>query len=474
MKLNKTIAIAAAMATALAVNAQGETRTAYFLDGYSFRHELNPAFGNDHTYVSVPVLGDLSVGIHSNVGVDNFLYRTTGGQYKLTTFMSPYVDADEFLKRMPGMSRINGGLDMTLLSAGFRAFGGFNTVSIGVSAGVSAKIPKSFFEFAKVGQEGNATEYDIDGMKLRGNAIADISLGHSRKITDKIRVGAKFKFLIGAGDVRADIDNLHVRLADDKWMLRANGSMKAAAGSGLVMPTYAESGKEYSSPGMADRIDWDGIEYNNFSLSGYGAAIDLGATWEVMPGLEVSAALNDLGFISWKDVITASMPGIEWSFDGFHNVAFKSSQDDYENKRLKDQWDTLSDDFKDAMNFHRTGVNEKSTEFLAATLHLGAEYKMPFYDKLSAAFLYTGHYGDCDLWNEGRIYAIVKPVRWFNATVNYAYSTFGNSFGWMLNFHPRGFNFFVGSDHMIFKITPQGIPVGRATANVNLGFNVSF
>lgn len=49
-------------------------------------------------------------------------------------------------------------------------------------------------------------------------------------------------------------------------------------------------------------------------------------------------------------------------------------------------------------------------------------------------------------------------MKWFDATVNYGASTYGSSFGWMINFHPKGFNFFIGSDHQFFSVTPQFVP----------------
>ena len=60
---------------------------------------------------------------------------------------------------------------------------------------------------------------------------------------------------------------------------------------------------------------------------------------------------------------------------------------------------------------------------------------------------------------------------WFDAGVNYGISSFGSSFGWILNFHPCGFNFFVGMDHLMTKVTPQYIPVGKLNTNVSVGFN---
>ena len=99
---------------------------------------------------------------------------------------------------------------------------------------------------------------------------------------------------------------------------------------------------------------------------------------------------------------------------------------------------------------------------------------MPFYRNLTAGFLFTQYIAGCSSWTEGRFSANVKPVKWFDATVSYGASTYGSSFGWMLNFHPKGFNFFIGSDHQFFKVTPQFVPVGHATAAINLGFNVTF
>lgn len=41
------------------------------------------------------------------------------------------------------------------------------------------------------------------------------------------------------------------------------------------------------------------LDYNSFGISGYGAGIDLGASYQLMKNLTLSAAILDLGFISW-------------------------------------------------------------------------------------------------------------------------------------------------------------------------------
>lgn len=111
---------------------------------------------------------------------------------------------------------------------------------------------------------------------------------------------------------------------------------------------------------------------------------------------------------------------------------------------------------------------------LGATLNLGALYTLPYYENLKFGFLSSTRIQGKYSWSEGRFSANVAPVKWFDASVNYAVSSFGSSFGWLINFHPKGFNLFVGSDHQFFKITPQFVPVNRANANLAMGINFNF
>ena len=52
------LAGAVAAGALLGVNAQEANRSGYFLDGYTFRHAINPAFAPERNYVSIPVLGN--------------------------------------------------------------------------------------------------------------------------------------------------------------------------------------------------------------------------------------------------------------------------------------------------------------------------------------------------------------------------------------------------------------------------------
>ena len=460
------------MATA---NAQEAPRTAYFLDGYTMRHELNPAFAPERNYVSMPVLANLDVSLFSNVGLNTFLYPTKAGSpYKLTTFMSPEVSASEFLGKLRENNHINATYDMALLSTGFRAFKGFNTITIGVHADMGLALPKDFFRFMKLGQTGEDTHYNFKDIKANASARAEIALGHSHKVTDKLNVGAKMKVLVGMANITGHITDMDVRLSHDVWKIKANGKVEMAAGSGLYVPTNAETGADYKVPADADLIDWGEIDYDSFGVAGYGLGFDFGATYQLLPDLQLSAAINDFGFMRWKHAYKGYTGDTEWEFDGFHDIAFDSNQPGYEDNKLDEQLDRTWGQLQDVINMHREGTHGKYTNMLNTTIRIGAEYKMPFYKKLTGAFLFSTYIAGCQSWTEGRFYANVKPTSWFDATVNYGASTYGNSFGWMINFHPKGFNFFIGSDHQFFKVNPQYIPVGKACASINLGINFTF
>ena len=51
-------------------------------------------------------------------------------------------------------------------------------------------------------------------------------------------------------------------------------------------------------------------------------------------------------------------------------------------------------------------------------------------------------------------------------------ATYGTSWGWMFNFHPGWTSFFIGSDYMISKVTPQFIPVNDLNYHITFGINM--
>ena len=75
--------------------AQG-LNSAYFTQDYKYRHDMNPAFDNEQSYIAVPFLGNVNAKTlgtfgYKDVVLDNPLYPTSSDKKK-TTFMNPYID----------------------------------------------------------------------------------------------------------------------------------------------------------------------------------------------------------------------------------------------------------------------------------------------------------------------------------------------------------------------------------------------
>lgn len=474
MKAIKLYMLAGAMAAGtFAAGAQDASRAAYFLDGYFYRHEINPALAPERGYFAMPALGNLGIGTQANIGVNTFIYKTPSGQ--LTTFMNKSVSSSEFLGNLSNTNKLVTGLNLNILSLGFKGFGGYNTFGFSVKTDVGLSLPKGLFEFMKVGQTGPNTKYDFGNLRLRAMSYGEIALGHQRQVTPELAAGVKVKFLLGLANIDANIKKMDVSMGDKKWVIDGDGEIFIGAGNGLYVPTNAESGKELSKPSRSEQLDFDGIKYDSFGLAGFGMAFDLGATYDMsrfVDGLRLSAAITDLGFIKWSGATIGRMPGRAWEFDGFHDIAIDDSQD---GNKIDQQIEDLGDKLVDCLNFEKDKSDGADTRALNATLSIGAEYDMPFYKRLSAGFLFTQRIAGCFSWTEGRFSANVKPTGWFDATVSYGASTFGSSFGWMLNFHPKGFNFFVGSDHQVFTVTKNPyLPVGHMNVNLQLGINFTF
>lgn len=453
-------------ASATMAVAQNTLQSSYFLEGSSFRHRLNPAFAPERSYFSLPVLGNLKAGTQANVGLSDFLYPTNDG--KLTTFMSPSVSRNEFLDGLKKNNNINLNLDLTVLSFGFRAFGGFNTFEVNSRTGLKMNLPKELFAFMKDGMETNGTEYVIDDLGVSATSYMEVALGHSHRINRRLTVGAKVKFLLGLAHADVKMNQMRVRLSENLWQVQADAEMNMAV-KGLQLPTKGEMGTA-DTPDQNDEVEWDEMDFDTPGLGGMGVAFDLGATYQVLDDLEVSAALLDLGFMNWNSNYRAVTPNTPWTFDGFHDVAI-DPEPGSPGKDLEEQLEDLGDRLEDCVNFKMKERESKRTTMLGATLNIGALYTFPYYRKLKFGFLSTTRINGEYSWSEGRFSANVAPVKVFDASINYAISSFGSSFGWLLNFHARGFNLFVGADHQIFKVTPQYVPVHNLNSSISLGIN---
>lgn len=454
------MAAALTMAAAILPTSAQELRTSYFMETSNYRHQMNPAL-LDSPYVGL-FFSNINIGMTGNIGAKQFIFDTNGlsgytGNYRYTTFMDPSVDAATFLNKLHDKNRFDLYLNYNLFSVGFKAWGGVNLLELNLRSNTNLTLPKGLFEFAKTA--GEKEHYEFGGLGMRSQNYMELALGHSRDINKQWRVGGKLKFLIGAAYADFTADNVTLDMTEDAWRIQSNAQMKASL---LKSDVIHEDPSKNSADGRPRVKELDNF---GFSLPGFGMALDLGVTYKPIENLTLSAAITDLGFISWKNTHHASSQG-DYTFDGFNNIYIGSDKDQTED--IDDQFDQIGDDLEEMFSVYDDGT-KTATQALAATLNVGAEYKLPAYDKLKFGFLYTSRIHGKYSWHQGMLNVGVRPVKWFECNVNGAVTSTGVTAGGMLSLKAPHFNFYIAADRFFSKMGKQGVPLNSSNGNITFG-----
>lgn len=93
--MKKTYLLLAALLLTVSLAAQNPT--SYFMEGSTFRSQLNPAFAPLRGYINLPAIGGVSVATNGNIALNNILYPRNG---KLVTLLDSSVSADEALRNL--------------------------------------------------------------------------------------------------------------------------------------------------------------------------------------------------------------------------------------------------------------------------------------------------------------------------------------------------------------------------------------
>lgn len=452
-------------------------RTGYFLKGNSFRYRINPAYMSERGHISVPMLGGVQATTMGNISFDDLFYENPNDKGEYITFMDESIDETDFLNGLEEDNQVRMDMDMSILSLGFKAFGGFNTIDVSLRSNVAVNVPFGMFHFMKgansmmagiVNDVENGRIPNVDDanfafgdFRIHSRNFVDLSLGHARKFGKNLTLGARAKFLFGLGYADVDIDRMSIEYKNiNKWSIAAHGEANIAFGGEfkysdkMINGNHVVNGYDHFSPG----------------LQGFGLGLDFGATYDlndVIKGLTLSASVNDLGFIRWNKSVGAELNGGNYEFGGFN--VLKAVTGEY---TLSDQLSDLGEDLEDFFALEDKGDNSVTTG-IGAKVNFGAEYVMPFYDKMSAGFLYTHCFDDIYSYNQASLMLSVSPVKFLDIAVSGTHSTYGTGFGAMANLHFTGFNFFIGTDCFFKTQEDYFVPDKDMNGSVSFGVNIA-
>jgi len=423
------------------------------MENATHRHLMNPALAPARGYVSLPVLGSLSMATESNMLYTNFFYPSETGS-ELVTFLHPDIDATEFLSKLDPVNYMRMDMRTSILSIGFYKDKGFWTFDMASRVNMSTNMPYEFFSFLKEGMSSSTGNlYQIKDLSLGANMFFETSLGYSRDIMGNLRVGGKIKLLSGIANVSAKINQMDINMTPDVWTVTSDGQIDAY-GKGLSFKLDEEQ-----------KIS--GVEMGSAGLGGSGLAVDLGASYFPIENLNVSLGIVDLGAIKWKkeNIKKATASGTA-SFSGIDGI----NADD--NTSAEDQLEEVKDDFMELVSFKEQTVTSGQSQGLFPTLNLGAEYSL-LNNLLGVGMLFSSRFMENDEYSELTGSLNYRPNEWFNLAGSCSFLQ-GNkrTLGFAIGLSPKFVNLFLACDYTLLKVSPQFIPINSSTTNFQLGLSI--
>ncbi len=438
----------------------------YFLPGWVKKHTVNAAVAADNSYFSLPVVGGTQMSVNSNLGVSKLLYKSNDpSDTRPVTFLHSSVDAAKFLKGLQDLSYLNGGMSVTLLSAGqLTEKNEFFSIDFNVKELVEVTMPKDLFAFLKSGMTNSSNYYSFKNLGIDHVNIVEVALGYSRDIIpDVLRLGVKGKLMSGQSAARINFNKFDLNFNNDVISATAEGELNM---TNNLFELPVDKDNNYDLGSMKINTE------NAYTPSGMGYAMDVGITVKPMPELTIEAAVNDIGKLIWdKQTMQKGVLNGNFSFEGFNGINEDS---------IANQFDDLKINAINMMDFKKT-ESKHIYDKLPRTISIAAEYSILNFNKkneLLVGLLYQGQRRR--LTNTSNLVGALsyKPFSWLamTGTCNFI-SKDMNVLGFALNLSPAGINLFAAVDYLTPQISKLSetkyYPSGIAKVNLAFGGSIS-
>ncbi len=417
------------------------TNTMYFMDEIAERNNLNPAFiPNCDFYFDFIFLPNFYLSAGNNDFIlRDFLYNKNNTTQSI---LSSTESKDKFFNSLKKSSQFHLNANFNILSFGFGLKEKhYITFDMGVNLNARVGMPRDIFRLALYGTPDKDGINTFDLSRLRGDAMlySNVNVGYMNRINDKWTVGGKAKFLMGYASVNTAINQSTLETSTENWTLKSQGRINAS----LPVDYQVQNGAIVDgSFGLQPTNEMLSVLYKP---SGYGAAFDIGATYEPIENLVISASITDLGFIHWnKNLITGDLKG-EYSFEG---IDFVLNDDGTLSENSEEVFNGLADEFVNSIDVKEPNKAEAYTQMLYANFFVGAEYGI-LDNKISFGALSRTQFKTNYISEEVTLSTNFRPADWFKASLSYSFvdGRWG-TIGLGLNLRMGMFNTYIMADYI--------------------------
>ena len=458
-----------------------QINTLYFMEDVPVRHILNPSFEpvTDY-YLSLPVIGLTQFNVGNNsVSLKDVVYKVGG---RTITFLDPQGDKNLFYNTLKPNSVVRADLQTNLISFGFRHESDYWTFTMTEKLKGTINLPKDLFRISLFGAQ-NILNNTFDATGLQGDisAYTESAVGYATQLDKKWRVGGKLKLLVGSANLSNHNNLVRLNIGIDQVLLQGDGF---ANYSGPVQLIPGNNSQSFTAVTPTTLGGW-------LKPSGLGAGFDIGCEYQLNKKIELSAALNDVGFIHWSANALNYHSTDNYNFAGinlFNNNSTVGSFQDIYNQLVSGN--VLSDTIVKVLKKSLVSDQTNNSYFTATTakLNLGFEYSL-IQDKLNLGLLSYSQLFRFIVTEEVTASVNSHPYNWLDASLSYSlvngrFSTYGAGLGIKTGF----IHWFVAADYIPFykaslSLSDLGftnssvnipIPYNSTTFNVSAGMNIVF
>jgi hypothetical protein len=395
-------------------------------------------------------------GINLNVGNNslNFSEIIFDSPYNdsLITFLHPDADVNDFLDNLNENNSLFTEFSMNLLSFGFRANKGYFSFRVMEKSEVSFGYPKDLMSLLLKGNELGASQ-KIGNFNVFSNNYLEYSLGYSNKVFDNLTIGVRAKYLNGIASINSESFDfeLYTSEAGDSLALTSDIEMQATA---PVSVTTDEDG-------LIEEVNDRDISVSD-AFSNPGFAVDIGAIYDLMPELTLSASILDLGFINYSNFTHNYRINGQYSFTGV-DITSMITGDEEETNPLEG----ITDSLKESLELSYSDDNFFTS--LGPKIYLGGRYY--FSENLDVALLSRTRFFSGRVQQSFTLSANTRPIRGISLSASYSIMNHSyNNLGLGLALRLGPFQLFTMSDMFSAGLWPQK----SQSFNVRFGLNFVF
>jgi outer membrane protein OmpA-like peptidoglycan-associated protein len=419
------------------------SNTLYFDKNNPRQHKVNPAMrpiGKFYVGIPFPFFPTFAVEAGNNRLTFGDIFQNVEVNGEMQTLL--FCDKnnpdgmDNFLGKLKYNERVFASYQLDLIDFGFRIKEkGYLTFALSNRFESMVVLPKAIPNLLFVGMtQGQKFDTKINKLKVDASLFSQVSAGYSHVINDKLTVGGTFKYLYGHANASTDFSDARLVASGEDWTLKGDAYARLALPGLKFVPNEKNQIDEVSFEEFEDLKPY-------LKAQGHGAAIDLGMTYQLLPQLQLSASLVDLGFIRWSKNIQQLDKTNDFVFNGVEYDISTDTTDYFE-------------DYEEQLNdMYEIGTPSAYTTSLSTKLHIGAEYSF-WEDRIGLGVLSKTHFYCRSVWEEFLLSANFRPCKQFSLSLVY------NMFDGQWSNLGAGMNFNLGAFNLNFAV--DNIPMKYA------------